>query len=72
MQEEVPCIARLLKAYLAVPEARRVISGPLKANLSEALGQMAAVVFREYTAEEADAMALMSPDEVKHALALLD
>ncbi|PSC70334.1 conserved oligomeric Golgi complex subunit 3 [Micractinium conductrix] len=64
----LPAAAAKMRLYLPSPATRAILLKPIKSNVAEAHGQIAALVEGEYTADEAAAIGLTPPAELAAAL----
>ncbi|KAK9817306.1 hypothetical protein WJX72_012420 [[Myrmecia] bisecta] len=69
LQTALPAAVNKMKLYLNNPSTHAILFKPIKSNIAEAHGQIAALLESEYTAEEAAAIQLTLPQELA---ALLD
>ena len=65
----LPAAGAAMRAYLPSPPTRAALLKPIKSNVAEAHGQVAALLEAEYTPEEVAAIGLTPPDAL---VALLD
>lgn len=68
MQAKVPPAVAKTQLYLPNPATRAILFRPVKSNIAEAHGQIAQLLEAEYSPEEAAAVPLMQPDQLKEAL----
>ena len=69
--DALPPVASALCTYLPSPAARAVLAKPIKSNVAEAHGQLAALLESEYAAEEVAAVELTPPGQLAALLAVL-
>ncbi len=65
----LPAAVRRMQLYLSNPSTHAILFKPVKSNIAEAHGQVAALLGGEYQPEEAGVVALKQPQELG---ALLD
>ncbi|WIA18992.1 hypothetical protein OEZ85_003659 [Tetradesmus obliquus] len=68
MQSKLPATVAKTQLYLPNPATRAILFRPVKSNIAEAHGQIAALLEAEYDAEEAGQVPLMQPDQLKGVL----
>jgi hypothetical protein len=68
MQTKLPTTIAKTRLYLPNPATRAILFRPVKSNIAEAHGQIAALLESEYSAEEAGTVPLMQPDQLKGVL----
>ena len=64
----LPAAAAKLKVYLPNPRTRAILFKPIKSNISEAHAQIAALLEREYTAEDREGLGLKGAGELRGVL----
>lgn len=64
----LPELVAKMKLYLNNPATHSVLFKPIKSNIAEAHGQIAALLDSEYTAEEGAAAGLTSPGDLAELL----
>ena len=69
LQKALPTVVAKMRLYLSNPATHAILFKPIKSNIAEAHGQIAALMDSEYTSEEAAKIALTPPQELA---ALLD
>lgn len=69
LRENLPRAINKMKLYLNNPSTHTILFRPIKSNIAEAHGQIAALLEAEYTPEECAAVQLATPPEL---MALLD
>eukprot|EP00878_Enallax_costatus_P025520 GHUV01027307.1.p1 GENE.GHUV01027307.1~~GHUV01027307.1.p1 ORF type:complete len:206 (+),score=51.51 GHUV01027307.1:1220-1837(+) len=68
MRERLPPAVEKTRLYLPNPATRAILFRPIKSNIAEAHGQIAQLLEKEYSPEEAAQIPLMQPDQLKAAL----
>lgn len=68
MQSKLPATVAKTQLYLPNPATRAILFRPVKSNIAEAHGQIAALLEAEYDAQEAGQVPLMQPDQLKGVL----
>ena len=64
LREELPGVAAKMRLYLANPATHGILFKPIKSNIAEAHGQIAALLEAEYAPEEAARVPLTPPAEL--------
>ena len=68
LDTSLPTAAGAMRLYLPSPATHAILFKPIKSNVAEAHGQIAALLEREYTPEEGVAMGLTPPDQLSALL----
>ncbi len=68
LQSALPEAVTKMKLYLNNPATHAVLFKPIKSNIAEAHGQIAALLESEYTPEERAAAGLLPADELSNIL----
>eukprot|EP00884_Botryococcus_braunii_P022752 jgi/Botrbrau1/9160/Bobra.160_3s0032.1 len=68
LEEALPGAVAKMKLYLNNPATHAILFKPIKSNIVEAHGQIASLLETEYTPEEAAAIHLTGPEELKAIL----
>jgi hypothetical protein len=68
LRDSLPAATSKMKLYLNNPATHAILFKPIKSNIVEAHGQIAALLETEYTPEEAAQIGLARPEELKGLL----
>jgi len=68
LASDLPQAIKRMQLYLSNPATHKVLYRPIKSNIVEAHGQIQALLDSDYTGEEAAAIALPTPLELKNVL----
>lgn len=68
MAGPLPAAIAKMCAYLSNPSTQAILFKPVKSNIAEAHGQVAALLAAEYAPEEVAAVPLKQPDELTATL----
>lgn len=71
LRRVLPEVAGALWAFLPDPDARAVLARPIRGNVSEAMGQLTAVLWQEYAQGEVQELGLMGAEELAGLLGQL-
>ena len=64
LQKELPATVAKMRLYLVNPATHGILFKPIKSNIAEAHGQIAALLQAEYTPEEAARIPITPPQEL--------
>lgn len=68
MAQRLPPLVAKAQLYLPNPATRAILFRPVKSNIAEAHGQVAALLGAEYAPDEAAGVPLLQPEPLREAL----